>query len=123
MSKSLAGVDLGAYVHQHLGGEPMTLRRLSQGARAADVNAGYVQVHDDYPIDAYPQAVSFGEIPSSLVQDNMAVFGIYGDGLEVSPRKDDLVIWNGEVYRIYFVDGDSVEAVWVAYASATGATA
>lgn len=115
---------MGGYIHAALGGEPLTLRRYTDGAQNTDVNAGRARTYVDYPCDGYPEAVESHRIPSALVREEMTVFGIYGDGLSVRPQTEDKIIdADGVVYVVYFVDGDSVRAVWVAYASRTGESA
>lgn len=123
MSRQIAGIDLGAAIQGVFGGDPLTLTQHTEGAAATDPNDAPTQTVTAHPCQGYPQAVQRSKVKDSLVRQRMVVFGIYGNTLpfEVEPLVGNLVTDDGgRVHNVYFVDGDSVQGVWILYTTQTG---
>lgn len=116
----LAGVDIGAYLHSVFGGDPAKLRRFTEGGANADPNAGNVRTPTEYDCDAYAEAVADSRIKESLIREGMVTIGVYAESLAVRPLANDEIDWDGQTFKVYHVDGDSVQAVWVLYATSVG---
>lgn len=118
MGRTLAGVDLGATIQGVMGGDPLTLRQVTDGAQPSDPNEAPARVNADHPCSGYPSAVRRSAVPDSLVRQKMTIFGIYGNTLPagVEPDEHDFVIdGDGHEYEVYATDVDSAEGVWILY--------